>query len=128
MFKLFLLVIGFTLCMCAFPHDRIAKIFNDFDYNKNDNINQNEVLAFYHNLKQNPADTLITKATFVRNWSSRYGDTTVVSTKMFENMDMNMDGLLTDADVPIFYSKFDKNRNGIEWAEFETVFNSWYST
>lgn len=38
-----------------------------------------------------------------------YGDSRFVSEALYDKVDMNKDGLLTDADIPIFYSHVDKN-------------------
>lgn len=39
----------------------------------------------------------------------KYGDSRFVTESLYDKVDMNQDGLLTDADIPIFYSHVDRN-------------------
>ncbi|XP_064607378.1 uncharacterized protein LOC135471890 [Liolophura sinensis] len=116
-----------AFCLGAVPHDRIAKIFKDFDKNGNEIVSDTEAKAFFTVYKQSASDTFVKKDLFVSRWMRTYHDSRFVSEALYDKVDMNKDGLLTDADIPIFYSHVDKNKNGIEWAEFEKVYLAWYN-
>ncbi|XP_064607358.1 uncharacterized protein LOC135471879 [Liolophura sinensis] len=111
----------------AVPHDKIAKIFADMDYNENDVIIQNEIISYMEIYKTDPHDKIIVKERFVRVWMQKYKDTTVMAQHIYSKLDANGDGILTDSDIPILFFQLDKNHNGIEWFEFEKAFNAWYS-